>query len=88
MIFDLHGQTFVGGIERWPLRHRPGFQHAFHLQAEIVVQASRAMALHNKAMAFRLVEHRRRLGSFRKAPLALILFEGHRNILSFDGVIG
>src|SRR5262249_31804995 len=88
MIFDLHGQTFVGGIERWPLRHRPGLQHAFHLQPEIRVQASNAMAVHAEAMALALVELRRGFGGFRKAPLALIFFECHRNILSGVGASG
>jgi hypothetical protein len=45
------------------------------------MQSRCAVPLDYKAMAFALGELRRRLGRLRKAPLTLILFEGHGNIL-------
>jgi hypothetical protein len=81
MILDLHSQAFISRIERRPFRHRPRFEHAIHLETEVVMQPRGAVSLYDKTMAFALGEFGRRLGCIRKAPLALILFEGHRNIL-------
>jgi hypothetical protein len=72
MIFDLHGETLVRGIERRAFWHSPGLQDTFHLETEIVMQAGCAVPLHNKAVALALIELRRRLGRFREAPLAFV----------------
>jgi hypothetical protein len=45
------------------------------------MKTCRAVALHDKAMAFVFGELGRRLGRFRKTPLTLIFFQGHGNIL-------
>src|SRR5439155_27154900 len=69
MILNLHSEPLVGWIERRPLGHSPGFEHAFHLQPEVVVQACGAMFLHYETMAGFLFELRRRLGGLGKTPL-------------------
>ena len=51
MILHLHGQAFVGGVERRSLGDSPRLEHSFHLQAEIVVQARRAVFLYHEAMS-------------------------------------
>src|SRR5918992_1792325 len=38
MVLGLHGEPAVGGIEARALRHRPTLQHAFELEAKVVVQ--------------------------------------------------
>ena len=50
MILHLHGQAFVGRIERRAFGHRPGLEHAFHLQAEVIVQPSGPVLLHHKTV--------------------------------------
>jgi len=45
------------------------------------MQTRGAVPLYDKAMALAFVELGRGLGRLRKAPLALILFEGNGNIL-------
>ena len=82
MIFHLHGQAFVGGIERWSFGNGPGFEHAIHLQAKVVMQARGAMFLHYKAMLRFLFNLPRRLGSFGEAAFAFVFFQGHRAILA------
>ncbi len=50
MILHLHSQPLVRRIERWPLRHRPRFQHALHLQAKVIVQPRGVMLLYHESM--------------------------------------
>ena len=82
VIFHLHGQTFVPRIERRPFGHRPRFQHAFHLQAEIVVQPARAMPLHHKPVSTFFLNLGRRFRSVGKAPLTFVFFESHIDIVN------
>src|SRR5581483_3714326 len=77
MVLGHHGEALVGGIERRSLGHRPRLQHAFHLQAKIVVQMRRLMLLHHEAPPLGLCDLRRRLGSLLKSPLAAVFLEGH-----------
>jgi len=45
MILGLHGEALVGRIEAGSLRYRPALQHAFELEAKVVVQPCRRVAL-------------------------------------------
>ena len=71
MIFDLHGEALVGGIERRAFGDGPRFQNAFHLEAEVIMKAGSVVPLHDKAMAFAFIELRWRLGRFRERRLRL-----------------
>ncbi len=46
MIFGLHRQALVLGIDRRALRHRPGQQHAVPFETEVVVQVRGEVLLH------------------------------------------
>ena len=48
MILDLHGQTLGAGVETRSLGNRPTFEHAVHLQAEVVMPAAGVMQLHHE----------------------------------------
>ena len=48
MVFHLHGEALVVRIGRGPLGHRPGAQHAIHLQAHVPMQVAGAMLLHHE----------------------------------------
>ncbi len=52
MILDLDREPFVARIERWPPRHRPGFEDAIEFQPQIVMQAGRVMLLDHEAPLF------------------------------------
>ena len=77
MILDLHGEALVGRIERRPLGHGPGFQHAFHLQAKIIVQARGVMLLHHEAVPSFGCEFRRRLWRLLELALSFVFFQCH-----------
>ena len=81
MIFDLHGQALVGRIQRRPFGNGPGFEHSFHLQAEIVMKACGAVALHHEAVTFALLHFGWRFRSFGESPLAFVFLEGHTAIV-------
>ena len=74
VVLDVDGEMALPGLERHALRHGPARQGAVALQAEVVVEASRIVALHDEdrfrgrsgALAERLGR-----GPFR--PLALVL---------------
>ncbi len=78
MILHLHGQAFVCRIERGAFGNGPGFQHAIHFQAEIIVKTGCPMLLYYEAMAF---FGRDFAGWFRSAvelAFAFVFFESHR----------
>ena len=54
-----------------PLGHRPGFQHAIHLEAKIVVQSTRVVFLNDETR-----------GAFNELRqwLAALRFGGHREV--------
>src|SRR5581483_11181251 len=81
VVFHLHREPLVRRIQRGALGNRPRFQHAFHLKTKVVVEASSAMTLHYKTVAFALVELWGRLWSFREAPLAFVFLKSHEPIL-------
>ena len=45
---DVHGQPLVGRIRRGPLRHRPRFEGAIHLQPQVPVQVAGGVHLHHE----------------------------------------
>src|SRR5258708_12530414 len=45
MVLGLHRKALVGGGEARSFRHRPALQHALELEAKVIVQASRRVAL-------------------------------------------
>jgi len=59
------------------LSNCPRLEHAFHLQAEIVVQARCGVALDAKAAPRLFFQLGRRLGRFLEAPFAFVFVERH-----------
>ena len=55
VIFDLDGQPLRRRVERGDLRHRPGFVDAVELEAEIVMEPRRGVALNDEAQRLRLL---------------------------------
>jgi hypothetical protein len=51
MVLDLDGQALVFGIEARSLRHGPALEHSVELEAKVVVQAARRVALNGEAQA-------------------------------------
>ena len=79
MIFHLHGEALVGGIERRTFGHGPGFQYAFHLKAEVVMQAGSAVLLHHEAAPLALAQLGRRLGRLLEVAFPFVFLERHTN---------
>jgi hypothetical protein len=74
VIFDLHGQPFVLRRQGGALRHRPGFEHAVELQAQVVVQPTCRVFLDHETQLLRCL-HRQLaagLGSLREIALATV----------------
>src|SRR5580693_1348002 len=78
MILHLHGQPLVRRIERRSLGHRPRLQHAFHLQAKVVMQPRGSVLLHHKPMPRLALHFRRRLRRLFKPPLSFVFLKRHR----------
>ena len=78
MVLDAVREALVRGVQRRPLRHRPGHQRALDLEAEVEVQVGRVVTLHHEAGAgrssSRALLSRRRAGcrpsARRRAPRA------------------
>src|SRR5689334_4852308 len=81
MIFRLHRQPLIRGIERRTFRHRPRQQHAVPLEAEVVMQMRGEMLLNAEEELVTLLpagaELRFRLGRFFEVALLLVILEGH-----------
>src|SRR5260370_24870703 len=77
MIFDLHGQTLIGRVERGAFGNCPRLEDAFHLQPKIVVESGSGVALHDKAVPRLLFDLGRRLRSLLKAPFSFVFVERH-----------
>ena len=80
VVLDVDGEVALAGLERNALRHRPARERAVALQAEVVVERARLVALDDEnrplPLAFLAAERLRRL---RAVALALVLGEtGHR----------
>ena len=87
MIFHLHGQPLVGGIERRPFGHSPRLEDSFHFQAKVVVQAGGAVLLHHKAVPGFLLDLRWRLRRLLETSFSLVFFQCHNAILTIPGAI-
>ena len=48
VILDMDGEVLLARLERDAFRHRPGRQRAVSLEAEVVVQPARIVALHDE----------------------------------------
>src|SRR5262245_28929558 len=48
MVLDFDGKMFLSALPGKSLRQRPGFQHAFHFQAEVVMQPAGSVFLNDK----------------------------------------
>ena len=77
MVLHVHGHPLHGGVERRALRHGPAGQHPGDLEAQVVVQAGRPVALHDEAPPVR----RRgsgagRLGRDREVALGTVRSQG------------
>src|SRR5215510_2575699 len=53
VVFGFHGKALVLGIERGTLGHGPRLENAIDLEAQIKVQSSRRVFLHDKAWILR-----------------------------------
>ena len=47
VVLDVEGGALHRGVEGWPLGDRPAREHAVDLEAQVVVQAPGAVALHD-----------------------------------------
>ncbi len=79
VIFDVHREPLVVGIEARSFRHRPTEQHAVELEPEVVVKAPRRVLLDDEfERRFRaLPDLPFRLGGDAEIPLLAIAFEAH-----------
>src|SRR4051812_31463738 len=68
MVFGLHGEALVAGIEARALRYRPALQHALELEAKVVMQPRRRVPL--DVITQRLGFFRRRAPA-RRSPRGL-----------------
>ena len=68
MILDVHREPLRLRIERRSLRHRPRQQHAFVLEAEVVVQVAGEVLLHAEEQPFVRLRLLRALGGDFRSP--------------------
>ena len=52
MVFYHHGQSFVRGVQGRAFWDGPAFQHAFHFQPEVIMQAGGVMFLYDEQQGF------------------------------------
>ena len=77
VIFDLHRQALDAGIEARSLRHRPTFQRAIELQAEVVMAMGRMVKLDDEDALFAACAARGRFGRRDERSLAFVFCEAH-----------
>src|SRR5207244_5962056 len=82
VVFGLHRQALVAGVEARALRHRPRQQHAVQLEAEVVMQRGGPVLLDDERKAGRVLRSdlAARLGSLAEIALRVILLERHRRL--------
>jgi hypothetical protein len=73
MVLDLDGQALVFGIEARSLRHGPALEHSVELEAKVVVQAARRVALNGEPCGACLSRERRSGPPSGKIPLSPVL---------------
>src|SRR5436190_18102647 len=92
MIFDFHCEMFFTSFPRQAFGQRPRFQHALHLEAEIVMQTARSVFLNDKTR--RAFDFRRqrlascRLSSLLEVAFPLVFFERHSSLQPSHGQCG
>ena len=72
MVLDVHGEVALPGLERDPLGNGPARQGAVALEAEVVVEAARVVALDDEHRLARPSPSAERLGRLALAPFALV----------------
>ena len=89
MIFHFHCEMFFTSFPRQPFRQRPRFQHALHLEAEIVMQTARSVFLNDKTR--RALDFRRQrlascwLNGLLEVAFPLVFFERHSSVQPSHG---
>ena len=85
MVFGLHGQAFVGRVQRRALGHGPGLERSVDLEAEVVVQAPGVVLLHDETVSASgdRASFSRRLGGLVEPSFVAILFEGGHGSIGF-----
>ena len=87
MVFDQRGEALVGRIGGRTFRHGPRTQRAVHLEAEVEVQMTRAMLLHDEQSAGARFDRRCRTERFcgaRSAPFVTISVESGARSRAFS----
>src|SRR6185437_13586904 len=84
MVLDLAGEALHRGIEAQSFGHRPAFQDARHLQAEIEMEMACRVLLHDKAQRFQatLLDAALGLGRPREIALSPVFLEAHARPLA------
>jgi hypothetical protein len=77
MVLDANGGVAGLRVQRRPPRYGPADEHAVELEAEVVVQAPGAMALHDEPMPAPLSRSTGGLGGPGEVALAAVGLEGH-----------
>src|SRR5262249_39858730 len=76
MVLDVNRHALVDGIERRPLRHRPGYEHAVQLDAEIPMHLACGVLLNNEQQrAVAAALGRRRLRCLLEGALGRVFFQ-------------
>ena len=80
MIFDVHRESLDGRVHRGALGHGPTLQGAADLEAEVVMEAARGMALNTEDLVA-VRARRRHLGARFRRPFKFsfsrVIFERH-----------
>ena len=90
MVLDVHGEPLLARLERDALRHGPARERAVPLEAEVVVEPPRVVALDDedrRAVASAAVRAER-LGRRLRVPFAAVLLERHARSLPARAVRG
>jgi hypothetical protein len=78
VVLDVHGEHLRARLERHALRHRPRGERPVLLEAEVVVQPARVVALHDEDRLFAALLGAERLRRELGIALAAVLAErGH-----------
>ena len=76
MIFDLHRQAFIAGIERRTFGNSPGLQYTVDFETQVVVKVGRGVFLHHKCTIAAVVSFAAgRFRSFFEIALLLIFVQ-------------
>src|SRR5581483_5215871 len=83
VILDVDRERSDAVLERHALRNSPGGEHAVALEAEVVMEPARVMALDDERRPVRgSPASAERLGGLRRMPLLAVLLEAHEAFLA------